>query len=414
MKFKALFAALFTISATLACNTPQGAPPSGGPLPPPATEPAQIVTQAGPSAQPPTEAPLATATPTGLLPAPLYYVNTTDQQIWRIDVNGVTSSRITNENTPILSFDISPTDGSLAYVTNNNLVLSDSGGGISRILVTGGVLDPNAPEGQIVKEVNHPHWSPDGTKISYGSNGVNIIDVTSGQSQVVKQSDPYPDISAGRPTTLVAFYLEGIWSPDATQMLISYANFPEGSDYIIHSLVDGTDKTISFPAGGLTCCNPAWAPDSQSIYFSNDSVGLVVPGLWRVNAATGDTDTLISTPQDGTHFLLVSNARLLSDGNLYYFFSDAPLNANSGMVDWPATHTLTRSAVDGVTGRTGLRTDTVKLDEALWASDGRGAVVVAHTDNASVFGQGALLWMDTANGPVVDLHATGAMPHWGK
>jgi hypothetical protein len=170
---------------------------------------------------------------------------------------------------------------------------------------------------------------------------------------------------------------------------------------------------IIFPEG-LTCCNPSWTADSQAIYFSNDSVGLVVPGLWRVNAATGQTETLIGTPQDGTHFLLVAYARMLSDGKLYYFFSDAPLDPTMGMVAWPATHTLSRSALDGVTDRTALRSDTLKLVEALWAPDGRGAAVVGYTENAAVYGQGPLMWADSANGPLVDLHASGAMLRWGK
>jgi hypothetical protein len=405
MKPNTLLAIVTTALATLACNLSLGSPIiRSGTLPPPATE-AQV---------PPTVI-IATQTPapTGLLPAPLYYVNLTDQQIWRIQVDGVISERITNETSPVTAFDVSSLDGSLAYISNNNLILTDTNGANPRTLVTGGILDPNQPDGSIVKEVGYPHWSPDGKQLSYGFNGVNIIDIASGQIQVVKPSDPYPDLNAGRPPNLVTFYLEGLWSPDATHMIILYANYPEGGDYIIHSLADGSDSTISFPGGGLTCCNPAWTADSQSIYFSNDSVGLVPPGLWRV-ALDGTASALITPPADGQTFPLVSNARQLSDGQLYYFFSNAPLNPNAGGPDWPATHTLTRSAPNGVTDRTALRTDTVKLDEALWSPDGRGAVIVQHTDNASVFGQGPLFWADTANSPLVDLHATGSLVRWGK
>lgn len=400
--------------ASLACNAALGIKPTAAPTQPLATlavatatpnAPAASATSPAPTAAPSDATPLPAA---GVLPAPLYFLNQTDKQIWRIEADGVRSARITDGTSPITGYDISPVDGSLAYVKDNTLFVADSHGGNPRGLVIGDPIDPNWGDSRIDKEIGSPHWSPDGQRISYGLGGVNIISLTEASVQTVLRSDPVPDHPAGG----ALFYQSGLWSPDGRRLLISYAIYPEGGSYLIYDLTNGTDQKITFP--GLPCCNPSWSPDSQWIYLSNDSVGMVPAGLWRIPISTGVAETLASAPSDAQRFPLISYARVLSDGRLYYFYQDAGLDPAIGAVAWPATVTATRSDLDGQTGRAALRADSYQLVEALWAPDGRGSVIVKHSDDPNVFGEGALIWIDTANGPAVDLHTSGSMLHWGR
>src|SRR3990172_336679 len=140
-----------------------------------------------------TPAPTATATP-GVLPVPLYYLNSADSQIWRIERDGVTKTQITRESTPVTGFDVSRADGALAYVVDNDLVRADANGQSRTVLVEAEPFDPNA-EGGINRALTNPLWSPDGAWIAYGLNGVNMIPAAGGAPSILKQSSPSPDLN---------------------------------------------------------------------------------------------------------------------------------------------------------------------------------------------------------------------------
>jgi Tol biopolymer transport system component len=332
-----------------------------------------------------------------------------------MEPNGAITARITNEAAPITYFDVSPVDGSLAYVSNNQLIVSDAQGQNPRTLVFGDPLDPNNFDQRINQEISHPHWSPDGTHISYGLNGINIISLTEADVQTVLQSDPVPDLANGRPQTAPRFFFDALWSPDGRYLLINFSYWPEGGGYAIKDLVDGTIVEINFPSG-ITCCNPHWTADSQAVYFSNDSLGLVHPGLWRAEASTGNVAVLVETSFDsgGTTFPQFASAAQLIDGQLYYFYADGQLDPNSGSLPWPSQLSLARADPDGVTDRVQLRADTYGVGESLWSPDARGVVIWQVTDDPNGYGHGPLAWLDTANNPAVDLHADGSQLHWGK
>jgi hypothetical protein len=94
-------------------------------------------------------------------------------------------------------------------------------------------------------------------------------------------------------------------------------------------------------------------------------------GLWRVDAANGQVTTLFTSNYETASFNYANAPYLAPDGQLYYFF----LATNSEIM-MRAPLQLVRSAPDGVTARTALRTDTFELmNEALWAPDASFVVV---------------------------------------
>ena len=95
-----------------------------------------------------TPQPTPTQQPTtpAVLPAPLYFLalSGTTPQIWRIETNGTTRSQITQEAAGVTDFDVSPRDGSLAYVSGNALITADGLGGNDRFWCRARRWLPNA------------------------------------------------------------------------------------------------------------------------------------------------------------------------------------------------------------------------------------------------------------------------------
>jgi Tol biopolymer transport system component len=402
---KSLSLLIVLMLAAAACG------PAGGAQVTPTSAPVQ------PASTPTGQAPSPTEVPAGVLPAPLYFISAEGQQIWRIERDGQTASQITNEPAEVRYFDVSPTDGAIVYVSSNDLLRIDAAGGGRAVLVDGIDLPPEEFTLRLNNEITHPRWSPDGAQISYGLNGVNIIPAGGGEPRVVIASDLSPELTGEQNHPQATFYFDGLWSPDGAHLLIQFGFWQEGGGYLIKSLADGASVDINSEEG-ITCCNPAWTPDSQAIYFSNDSVGMFLPGLSRVSL-DGTVEALITAP-DGfasTTFPLVSYARPLNDGRLYTFYGEGQVDPNNGMPPWPPMLVMTRSDPDGVTNRTSLRPEPVYPTEVLWSADASGAAIMTYTHDVtdqSGLIHGPLSWLDTAGSPAVALPADGFQLHWGQ
>ncbi len=382
--------------AALACNMPTGATPSVS-LP-----------QAAPSAV--EEVPVATSV-VGILPAPLYFLGE-DEQVWRLETDAVTLTKITSEATAVVEFDVSPLDGSLAYITANSLVRTDAMGGGRAVLVEGPPPPPTPDAQWYGAAFSDPLWSPDGTQIAYGSNGVNLYSLDTNTSTVLLPSDPYPTDLSNSPGGSIRFFRPAEWSPDGSRLLMEVSYFPEAGTLGVLNLSDGSEVDLTSP-DGLVCCYNAWGRDGLSVYFANDSIGMVHAGLWRADVISGIGTTLVAGEQDGT-FSLVAYPYEASDQQLYTFMAIT--------TTYPEDYSrlaMTRSAPDGVTGRVTLRSDSYVLGGALWDPAGRGAVIVDVTAQVAAAGYPAqssspLLWLPSDNSLAVTLPASGSMPHWGK
>jgi hypothetical protein len=88
----------------------------------------------------------------------------------------------------------------------------------------------------------------------------------------------------------------------------------------------------------------------------------------------------------------------------------------ANLAEIPQSHTplkLVRSAADAVTGRTAIRSETfASVNEALWAPDASGIVLVESGDPANWVGGGATFYPIGGGTPVKLLPAAGNL-RWG-
>jgi dipeptidyl aminopeptidase/acylaminoacyl peptidase len=360
---------------------------------------------------PATSVPTPTLPPAkpAILPAPLYYLapSGATQQIWRIETDATTRTQITQEAAGISDFDVSPRDGALVYLSGNALISTDGLGQNRSVVVQGPALAPERDESYYTTEVTRPRWSPDGSRIAYGLNGINVIDAAGGASIAVRPNDPIP--GPNDPITQSAnLYWPYNWSPDGSRMLIEIGYYRSEGSLGVLNLSDNSVAALSSPAG-YVCCAPAWAADNRTIFYANPTDGIVPPGLWRTDVTTGEGKTLING-YGRDAILSAASVFPAADGNLYYFYAFTPAPVDPGQ---SVALAMYRSASDGVTDQTQLRTDAHVVGEALWAGDASGAVVVASP--AGVYPpQGALLYLKAAGSPAVPLAENGRLLRWGK
>ncbi|HQV93606.1 MAG TPA: hypothetical protein PLA27_02875 [Anaerolineales bacterium] len=401
---------IFAFSLT-ACGLPSG----GGDSPTSATEPPssgdQVATVVASTMQAltPNSPDSPTPQPAGILPHSLYFVNNDSAgiaQIFRLDADGKTTTQITFEPSAVGRYDVSQIDGSVVYVSNNQLLLINADGSGRRALVDGGPVDPDY---QFAEGINNPTFSPDGQTIAFGHRGLVLYAVSTGVSNTVVEN-VIGDLGGGLGPGLM--YVPQRYSPDGTKILITVA-IPNS---------DGVSSGIYYPAAGLllpvngedgaaVCCGEqGWAWDSSALYAGISSVGMFGSGLWRVDASSGDMSTLLPT-ESGGNYNLASEPYLAPDGQLYFFFANMP--ATEEFVS-RAPLQIVRSAPDGVTGRTVLLPETFQLmNEALWAPDA-SFVITAIAPTDAVYAGGALeLFYTHAEAGFLTLAPFGQQLKWG-
>jgi hypothetical protein len=401
-----LFVILALALFIAACSSPVG---SDGQAPSSEDQVATIVAGTVQALTP--SAPESTPEPTGageMLPHSFYFLGTDGAtgltQVFRIERDGVTMHQVTFEPVEVKSYDVSVTDGSVAYISNNQLLWVDANGAGRRLLVDGGAPDPIDP---LFSSIVGVAYSPNGRIIAYGLRGINTFDLETGVSSLILPQRP-ADIALGQPTEV---YWPKHYSPDGTKILAS-AVIPNS---------DGVSTVIFVPAsvsltrivgeGGFFCCNKqGWTTDGSAAYFANPSLGMFGSGLWRVDAATGVITTLVPSDAGGGAYNLPDEPYLASDGQLYYFFANVP--APDGFIQRGPLQ-IVRSAIDGVTGRTVVRSDNFQLlNEALWAPDASFVIVAfAPTMDVNVGGQAEVTYLDGR--PSVVLTPFAQQMKWG-
>jgi Tol biopolymer transport system component len=336
--------------------------------------------------------------PARLLPHALYFVSNDDSgiaQVYRLETDGKTVKQITLEPVAVGLYDVSLADGSVAYVANNQLLLVNADGSNRHVLVDGGLLDPN----NRMTSLHHPIFSPDGKTIAYAHNGLNLYNVATGVSRLVLQD---------------AFSRPVKFSPDGLKLLMTIS--PPNTD-ATHDVIyyPATNSIVRFDSadGAFFCCGEEeWTQDSLSFYAANPTVGMLSPGLWRVDAASGNVTTLLPTETGDGNYNLADKPYLAPDSQLYYFFLESKTVIDGTGPRAPLQ--LVRSAPDGVTDRTVLRPDTFELmNEALWAPDASFVIVAkAPSDSVSADSVVELYYTDRQKS-MVPLAIIGRQMKWG-
>jgi hypothetical protein len=354
---------------------------------------------------------------TSLLPRSLYFLGKDNQwisQVYRLERDGKTKTQLTFEPVSVDDYDISLADGTIAYVANNQLLLSNADGSNRRVLVDGGPREANNPW------VTSAVFPPDGKTLAYGHNGLNLYDLGTGTSSLVIEDQlEAPQLLNGIEQSLpIETYWPERYSPDGTKLLINLGYF-EGTtaaiyDPVSKDLVRFTKKNGNpLSHYGLVDWS-GWSEDSSSVYAA-----VPIPQsayrsgeIWWVDTATGAVTTLLPIDAEDRTMRFPDEPYLAPDGQLYYFYGT--YSVDSGFFEPPVLE-LVHSAPDDLTDRIVLSHENFRLvNEALWAPDA-SFVIVATLPERSWNQSGGVLELYPTDGQKDKIWLTpyGGNMKWG-
>ena len=205
-----------------------------------------------------------------VLPAPLYYLTgpADGRQIWRMETDARTVTQITREPVPVTSFDVSPLDNSLAYVSGQQLILTDGSGNARQLLASASEDD----------RVYDPVWSLDGARLAYGLGGVRVYTPASREDRLLISNTGFTSVATFR------FFSPNAWSPDSSKLLLDVGLY-EGTGQGI--LDTGSGALLNEFEYGDTL---TWSRDSQKVFLARTAImGMMAldPGLLSIDAVSG-------------------------------------------------------------------------------------------------------------------------------
>jgi dipeptidyl aminopeptidase/acylaminoacyl peptidase len=386
-----LFISIFILIA--GCNYPTSAVPS--------TE--EIVTAVvGTLTAEASSLPPATVSPP-ILPHSLYFLSDRSgtSQVWRLNADGVTLTQMTQAAVTVNDFDVAQADGSLAYVSNNQLVLLTKDGQ-QILLVDNSAANSEAPDYYYNQLIKVPRFSPDGKTLAYALDGIFFYDLANAKTTQVLPNDLETQDDGS--VSAKELYIPLEWSPDSTRLLIDIA-YGEGS--LLGVLHPGGDPLfIRLQSSGSFCCQIAWAPDSRSVLVASPYIELFESGLWRYDANTGGESALIDGYSDSV-YNFVGWPIQLADGNLRYFYT-----SSTELPQGDQAFFMVSSKGDAVSVRRQLRPESFNVTDALWAEDG-SFVLLVQPGQAGSGNSGAVVLVYSDGRNVLGLLDQAREPRWG-
>ena len=406
-RFKILSATLVLTLAVLACAVQT---PAQNPTPDVNAIVQQTMAALTAAASAPGPLPSATLAPMdeGILPNALYFLAPDaagHTQLFRLAKDGKTRSQVTFEPADVESYDVNQNDGRAVYVSNNQMLVVNNDGSGRQVLLDGGLIDQNNP---FLNNIQNAVWSPDGQTIAYGYKGLNLYAVATGVSNLVLENQ-IRDMGNGF-TLPEEMYMPDSFSPDGTKVLLTLGYY-EGASAAIYYPASKSLVRLSGGEGAMICCgDETWTADSSALYMGNPQIGMYNPGLWRIDAVSGQVTTLLPGDPGNSTFNFADEPVLAPDGQLYFFFANLP-QSSEFMSRTPLQ--LVRSGIDGVTGRTILLPATFEMmTEALWTPDA-SYVVVTIAQNADSYQGGQVEYIAISGYARIVLAPFGRDLKWG-
>ncbi len=247
-----------------------------------------------------------TSKPTTLLPYELYYQSRDSNnkgQIYRLSRDGNEITQITFEENGVWGYDISPVDGTIIYVTQNQLISVDSNGENRKKLI-------HEPD---VDTLSDPHWSPNGKMIAYAADGIKIFYTKTGNIKTIFQEEPntIPRSFSPDSSKLVFSTIRDINVYDTT--LETILAFPQDKE---NNNANGTINLY----GNLNSIS--WFQNSKNVLIHGAAMaggvgGIMTPGLWSYNVEDGSGGSLL--PPDGTQYVSAPDQTI--EGRLTYLYA---------------------------------------------------------------------------------------------
>ncbi len=317
---------------------------------------------------------------TSVLPSPLYFLSdrSGSTQLWRLETDGTTLTQITNEPADVGAFDVNGGDGTIAYVSQNQLILLHRDRTDRRVIADFGE-----------ERGGSPAFAPDG-RLAYAKGGVRIYDPSTGEDRQL-----IADNSTDTPASF-AVYFPRRWSPDGAKLLVMIGRYEWAEAGILSS--DGSVLASSDYSDMF-----AWMNDSRSVLLASSTfpmMGGMNPGMQRLS-------------DSGAASVMIADAFVWwpfqrPDGRLEYFVSrPAAMDATAYSVQMAA------SAADG-TSEHALRSAALALDArdsflGQWWNDG-GAFAARIV--RSVSGSQEILLIPASDDPIVFLMSDGSDITW--
>ncbi len=305
----------------------------------------------------------------GPLPSSLYFLDGQNEeaQVWRLERDGFTRRQITDEDAGVDEFAVSPADGTIAFVSDNQLFLMDGDGENRRLVADDSQVDTEAEESWFRSTIESPVFSPDGRTLAYAFDGLHLYNLVTSEDKHVLTN--LGNLLGESFVFDKEVYIPGPWSPDGSQLLIIMGYY-EGSTLAVMEL-DAEQPFRRLRSDGPVCCLFSWTADSRSVLVANPYFTVDIPGLWKYDAKTGKQTVVISGIDNDGSINFVGWPQQLTSGELVFFHA----NLKGFSPDAGIPLVMVRSDSDG-SNLSQVRPEEFRVIEVVWAQDGSLALIL--------------------------------------
>ena len=317
----------------------------------------------------------------------------TEAQVWMLELDSLTASQLTDVETGINQYAVSPRDGSIAYITNGQLYLDQPGQGKPQLLANPD-LTPHPPDYDFSGEVTSPSFSPDGQWLAYQLYGIRLFNLITREDELILAS---PGNLLGESFVFAKeYYSPGSWSPDGQKLLIEMGYF-EGSTLAIWE-PGAAQPFRRLWSRGAVCCQFNWSADSQTVLVSNPYYSNIPPGVWSYDTQTGQETTLVDGTLEEGPLLFAGWPAQNAAGEIIYFSTIPETSNDYILLDGKVTFVMMR--LDSpASAPVQIRLEKFAIAEVLWSVDGSLAVIIQPDDSGW-----AIVLTDTNASPLQTLY----------